>query len=80
MKNQLKYTVLTFLGLAISQIALAQGKATAVSPVVDEAQEFNHIMQWVLLITIGVLVLATASTSIKVMRIYQGFFNPIQSK
>lgn len=80
MKNQLKYTVLTFLGLAISQITLAQGKATAVSPVVDKAQEFNHIMQWVLLITIGVLVLATASTSIKVMRIYQGFINPIQSK
>lgn len=72
MKNQFKYTVLTFMGLVLSHVAIAQEKAAAAAPAAGEkAQEFSNIMQWVLLLVIGILVLATAIISVRVLRMYQ---------
>ncbi len=72
MKNQIKYSALTFLAFAYSQMAFAQDKAAAALPTAAEkSQEFNHLMQWVLLSVIGVMVAATAFISVRIMKMYQ---------
>lgn len=71
MKNNKKYIVLTLLGIAISQMVYAQEKAAAVASASDKTQEFNHIMQWVLLLIIAVLVIVTGFISVRVLRMYQ---------
>ncbi len=72
MKNQIKYSALVWIAMLMSTAADAQNTANAaVGGVNANAQEFNHVFQWILLGAIALLLGATAFMSMRVMKMYQ---------